>query len=85
MEELERPGAQSPFRNSIDAAGIQAGVEEARSHSGELTIGATSVDHGTVKLSFAGRWEFLKAAVFGTYSKDKGGAIGGEATIKIGK
>lgn len=74
------------LRDAIGQAGIDAGLEAARAQAeNELHVQATTVDHGTVKLSVSTRWKFLKAAVWGSYSKDKGGAAGVDGVIKLGK
>jgi len=75
---------KSPFLQSIDQAGVDAGIAEAKTHQGELAFQANTLDHGTVKLSVNGRWKFLKAAFFGSYSKDKGAAGGVDGVITLG-
>lgn len=76
---------RSPLLESIDQAGIRAGLDTARvDHPAELALEASTAEGGTVKLSMSGRWHFLKAAVFGRYSKDRGGTAGGEVVVPLG-
>ncbi len=74
------------LRQSIDKAGIEAGLAAAKQdHPGELAVAASTADGGTVKLSLVGRFRFFKAAVFGQYTKQSGGGAGVEIGIPIGK
>lgn len=88
MEERkpDPPRVKSPLLESIDQAGVRAGIEAAKvDHPAELAVEASTAEHGTVKLSLSGRWSFLKAAVFGRYSRDRGGAAGGEVVVPLGR
>ncbi len=74
------------MKQSIDKAGIEAGLEAAKvDHPAELHVKAISADGGTVELSLVGRFAFMKAALWGSYSKDKGKGIGADIAIPIGK
>lgn len=86
--DLFPPPATPPkpsLRQSIDRAGIEAGIEAAKiSHPAELDLEATTAEGGTVKLSLVGRWRFLQAAFWGSYSKQRGGGAGVEVVVPIG-
>ncbi len=76
---------KTSFLESVNRAGVQAGIEEAKAHQGEIAFQATTAEHGFVKVSAGVRYKMLKAAIFGTWSHDHGAAAGVDGVIKLGK